>query len=186
MEQLSDNELVAAYLKGQEQALVILVKRYLGPLYGFAYRYVNNSQTAEDIVQEAFIKAWRNLKKFKSDKPFKTWLYAIVRNVAIDYLRKQKIIVLSSLDEINDDGEYNIQLIDNQPLPLEVFSRAELKEELTKALNKLPLAQKEVILWHLEQGFTFQEVADTLGKSVNTVKSRYLRGLANLRQFLVK
>ena len=77
----SDQKLIADYLGGDEKALEILIYRYLKPIYSFVYRYVGNEQEAEDITQEIFVKAWRNLKKFNQNKSFKTWIFTIRQKI---------------------------------------------------------------------------------------------------------
>ena len=86
----SDEQLINNYLKGDEKSLEILIHRYLKPIYNFVYRYVNNKQEAEDVTQEVFVKTWRNLKKFKRNKSFKTWIFSIAKNTAIDSFKKKK------------------------------------------------------------------------------------------------
>lgn len=88
----SDEQLVVSYLKGDEKALEILIKRYLKLIYSFAFRFVSNSQEAEDIAQEVFIKMWRNLKKFDKNKKFKSWIFSIAKNTCLDTMKKKKII----------------------------------------------------------------------------------------------
>jgi RNA polymerase sigma-70 factor (ECF subfamily) len=88
---IHDEKLVEAYLKGDKRALEILIKRYLKAIYNFAYKYVGKEE-AEDVTQEVFLKMWRNLKKFKKEKNFQSWLWTIARNTCFDFLRKKKKI----------------------------------------------------------------------------------------------
>ncbi|MBI4159946.1 sigma-70 family RNA polymerase sigma factor [Candidatus Wolfebacteria bacterium] len=73
-----------------EVSLELLIRRYLKPIYGFTYRYVGAGQDTEDVTQETFVKVWRNLKKFDQNKSFKTWIFSIAKNTAIDFLKKKK------------------------------------------------------------------------------------------------
>ena len=79
----TDEQLLNDYLFGDEKSLELLIRRYLKPIFGFVYKYVRNSPDAEDITQEVFVRIWRNLKKFKKEKKFKTWIFAIARNSAM-------------------------------------------------------------------------------------------------------
>jgi len=88
MERL-DSQLIADYLKGDEKSLEILFGRYLKPIYSFVYRFVGEGQEVEDVVQDIFLKVWRNLKKFDRSRSFKTWIFSIAKNTAIDYLKKK-------------------------------------------------------------------------------------------------
>ena len=90
MQNYSDEQLVARYLRGDEKSLEFLIQQYLKPIYSFVYKYVGNPQEAEDITQEVFVRMWKYIKKFDQRKKFKTWIFSIAKNAAIDFLRKKK------------------------------------------------------------------------------------------------
>jgi len=90
MQEISDNEIVRKYLKGDEEALEVLIKRYLKPIYSFVYKNIGDSEAAEDIAQETFVKMWKNLKKFDKQKKFSAWLFTIAKNASVDFLRRKK------------------------------------------------------------------------------------------------
>ena len=89
-ENRSAEQLIANYLKGDQESLEILVRQYLKVIYSFVFRYVGNAEDAEDITQEVFVRVWRNLKRFNQEQSFKTWLFAIAKNAALDFLKKKK------------------------------------------------------------------------------------------------
>jgi RNA polymerase sigma-70 factor (ECF subfamily) len=183
----TDSELIAAHLDGEREALEMLVNRYLKMVYGFAYRMTGSAADADDVTQESFFKAWKNIHKFDREKSFKTWLMSIVKNTAIDLLRKKRSIVFSELDTARDDGEqktFEETIADTELLPEELLSRKEIAKEVQDALNKLPLNSKVVVLMHLAEDMTFEEIADALSEPMNTVKSRYRRALASLKGLL--
>lgn len=98
MTNATDEQLIKQYLKGDENSLEILIKRYLKPIYSFVYRNIGNSEKAQDITQEVFIKAWKNLALFRTSKAssgagFKSWLFTIAQNSCIDYLKQKKTAV---------------------------------------------------------------------------------------------
>jgi RNA polymerase sigma-70 factor (ECF subfamily) len=133
----SDQQLVINYLEGDEKSLEILFCRYLKPIYNFTYRYVGDKQNAEDITQEAFVKVWRNIKKFDQSKSFKTWLFFIAKNSCIDFLKKKKTIPFSEF-ETEDGGNLIIDtLADSSPLPQEMLDRAGMAQILDSAMKKL-------------------------------------------------
>jgi RNA polymerase sigma-70 factor (ECF subfamily) len=186
MEKYADEQLIGEYLNGDEKALETLIGRYLKPIYGFVYGYAGNVQEAEDITQEVFLKAWRNLKKFDPQKSFKTWLFAVAKNTAIDFLRKKRTIPFSAFD--NEEGGNDIldTLIDPAPLASELAERAEKAGALQDALGKIsPKSRKIVSLYHDNQ-LNFREIAQMLGESLNTVKSRYRRAMVVLRKLLTE
>jgi RNA polymerase sigma-70 factor (ECF subfamily) len=174
---LSDEELIKKYLKGDEKSLEVLIKRYLNPIYSFAFRFVLNQQDAEDLTQEIFLKMWRNLKKFKKEKNFKSWLFTIAKNTCFDFLRKKKKISILSLKDY-------IQLVDPQNLTKEIFEKESLKEKIQKSIEKLSFKTKEVLNLYYTKGLTFREIAEISGESVNTIKSRHRRAILILRKML--
>ncbi|MFA5087376.1 MAG: RNA polymerase sigma factor [Candidatus Paceibacterota bacterium] len=184
MQDLTDEQLVEKYLQGEKQALDFLIARYLKPIYGFAYSYCGNSAEAEDITQEAFVKIWKNIKKFDQKKKFKPWLFEIAKNTAIDFSRKKKSIPFSRFE--NDKGENVLleTLRDKAPLPLAACERKDMISRVADAINKLSIKYKEVVLMRLNEQLTFQEIANILGESVDTIKSRYRRAIMELKQTL--
>jgi RNA polymerase sigma-70 factor (ECF subfamily) len=125
-----------------------------------------------------------NWDKYDENKNFKTWLFTIARNTTTDWLRKKKPILFSSLDPIEAGEEFSDQLIDQEPLPEELFLRKELDKILEDSLSKINIDQRTVILLHLEQDLTFEEISQIVNKPTNTVKSQYHRGLLALRALL--
>lgn len=191
MSNLSDQQLIADYLKGDEKALEVLVSRYLKPIYSLAYRYAGNVQDAEDVSQEIFVKAWRHLKKFDRRRNFKTWIFSIAKNTCLDFLKKtrtaaggQKTIPFAEL-ATEDGGDFLAETIpDPSPLPQEALERAGLGETVAKAMEKLSPKQSLVLSLRYHNCFTFQEIAESLGESLNTVKSRHRRAILILKRLL--
>ncbi len=190
---MSDQQLIENYLKDDEKSLEILIKRYLKPIYSFAYKYAGNSQEAEDITQETFVKMWRNLKKpvlnlskgFDPKKgSFKAWIFSITKNTAVDFLKKKRAMQFSDFE--NERGESTIleKFIDSSPLPNELLERKDLMGTLAKAIGKLlPKYRKTLLLRH-NDNLTFREISETTGEPLNTVKSRYRRGIILLKKLL--
>ncbi len=177
-----DSELIKQYFKGDERALDTLVRRYFKQVFFFAKTYVKNDAEAEDITQEVFVKAWKNLSKFEPDKKFKTWLFQITKNTCIDFLRKHKNFVASeSLDE-QQMAENLERIIDKAPLPEELFLAAEFSQKLDEVLSRLPKIYETVVVLHLQHDLTFQEISEVLDESINTIKSRYRRALLIIRE----
>ena len=177
-------DLVVAYREGDEEALEQLIRQYLKPVYGFVYRYVGNSADAEDVTQEVFVKMWRKLKLFDTNKNFKTWLFTIAKNTAIDYLRKKKTIPFSHFDTAEGRNFLEETLIDSSPLPSEVLDNAALAKEIERAIKKLPNAYRAVINFRYQDNLTFREIAQRLNEPLDTVKSRHRRALGALKKLL--
>jgi len=180
----SDQKLIANYLKGNEKSLEILIHRYLKPIYSFVYRYIDNSEVAEDITQEVFVKVWKNLKKFNKNKSFKTWIFTIAKNTSIDFFKKKKTIPFSEFE--NEEGENTLveKLADQNPLPDGLFERAGIGEMLHIAMKQLTPKYRMVLFLRYNDHFTFREIAKALGESIDTIKTRHRRGILILRKLL--
>ncbi|MDD3434805.1 MAG: sigma-70 family RNA polymerase sigma factor [Candidatus Pacebacteria bacterium] len=183
MDQISDNQLIKQYLNGDKQSFEILVQRYLKEIYSFIFYYLRDRDEAEDITQEVFLKTWRQLKKFNLEKSFKTWLYTIAKNTTFDVLRqkqneKNKKIVF------NNDNLF-LQEKNSNLLPEAILEDKKLKTTLDWAVTNLPLKYQEVIDLHINEDLKFREIADSLGESTNTVKSRYRRAVQALKQYFL-
>jgi RNA polymerase sigma-70 factor, ECF subfamily len=167
-------------------SMEFFITQHLKSVYNYVYRIINDKNEAEDITQEAFVKAWKNFKKFDQNKNFKTWLFTIARNTTIDYFRKRKNILFSELDARDNDSEktFSENIVDMEPLPDEIFERKELTQELEKALEKIRPDFREIILLHYTEEITFQEISEVIGKPLNTVKSQHLRALHQIRELL--
>lgn len=187
LEPYSDQNLVKEYLKkGDEKSLEFLVKKYLKPIFNFAYRYSLSTQEAEDITQETFIKAWKNLKKFDAEKNFKTWLFSIAKNTAIDFLRQKKTVPFSAFENKDNENSLTDNLADPAPLPPEIFEQKDLSLKLAAATEKLDEKHRLILLLRYTEHFTFREIAEILQEPLDTVKSRHRRGLIALKEILTE
>lgn len=171
-------------MTNKELQIESIIKAYLKPVYSFVRRLSGDANEAEDITQEVFLKVWKNLDRYDPQQDFKAWLFAIARNTTIDWLRKRRPVLFSSLDQTEENDNFADNLVDQEPLPAELFERAELAQILTEALAQLSLDQRTVILLHLEQDLTFEVITQIVDRPLNTVKSQYRRGLIALRQIL--
>lgn len=180
MNNLTDKQLVGKYLRKDDQALEELVKRYLPLIFGFVKRYTGNQDNASDITQEVFVKVWKNLKGFDQSKSFRTWIFTIAKRTAIDELRRQKAIPFSALQE---EGFEDL-IVDDSPSILDQIFAQQQSKELAVALNKLPANYNSVIKLYANDSLNFREIATKLKEPLNTVKSRYRRGLVLLKKIL--
>lgn len=184
MKAYSDEQLVASYLRGNSNALNFLIERYLRRIYNFVAKYIGNAKEAEDLTQEIFLKAWKSLKKFDSQKSFKTWLFSIARNVCIDYLRRKKIVTFSTLENDDDSESFSDKIVDKSISVVEKITQQELKKEMGKYLLRLSEANRTVLILHYNQQLAFREIAELLGESLDTIKSRHRRALQYLRRLI--
>ncbi len=179
-----EQKLIARSSRGDQNALGILFGRYLKPVHSFVYRYVGNAQDAEDVTQEAFVKVWRNLKRFDKEKSFKTWLFSIAKNTAIDFLKKKKALPFSAFEN-NTGKNYLLEKLRSAlALPSELFEQKERGEFMQKLLSSLSHAYSTVLSLRYNNDLTFREIAKELGEPLNTVKSHHHRALFELKKHI--
>lgn len=180
----SDEQLIEAYLEGDDSSLAVLVDRYVDDLYRFAFHMTRDAQASEDVAQESFIKAWKNIRKYRAGSNFKSWLFTIARNTAIDLLRQKKEIALSSFE--NEQGENTLlaALADEGLLPDELLVRAEDTAYVQALLAEINPAYRDVLTLRYEQDLTFEEIGKLLKRPLHTVKSQHRRALALLRRLI--
>ncbi len=176
---LKDKKLIQQYLKGDEASLEFLIKRYLKMIYNFTYKNMGNCAEAEDITQEVFVKVWKNIRKFDQNKNFKPWLFQIAKNTAIDFLRKKKSIPFSKFE--NEKGQ-NVLMETIAAAPANLINILSDKRTLAVAMQNLNEKEYKLINLRHNEGLSFKEVAEIFNESINTVKSRYRRTLANLKR----
>lgn len=187
MEQ-SDEALIELYRTGNDAALATIIERHFASIYSYVYRFVHAAPAAEDVTQEVFIKVWKQIHRFKPGTGLRPWLFRIARNAAIDHLRKRKNIPLSYFED--SDGFGNLTagneavFADTSTDSLEEAMDKEDKALLAEAIEALPLHYREVLLLRAEQQLTFEEIGLAVGKPLNTAKSLYRRGLAQLHQII--
>jgi RNA polymerase sigma-70 factor, ECF subfamily len=116
MENLTDSQLINAYLKGKKDALDILINRYLKLVYTFIFRLVGNAADAEDITQEVFVKVWRNLKQFDQQKSFKPWIFRIAKNACVDFWRRRKNIAFSAMNWDDNENDFAAEIADTRTI----------------------------------------------------------------------
>ncbi len=180
MHSLADEQLVWQYLhKQNEQAFENLVKRYLPLIFGFVKRYTGNESDALDITQEVFVKVWKNIKSFNQSKSFRTWIFTIAKRTAIDELRKKKALPFSVLEE-----DFSESFVDEAPSVLDQIFFQQQSQALAVAVAKLPTNYRSVMNLYGHEGLNFREIALKLKEPMNTIKSRYRRGLVLLKKLL--
>ena len=163
-----------------------LVERYHKQAYNIAYRMAGNHADAEDLTQEAFIRAFRFFGQYRRELPFDSWLYKIMSNVFIDTLRRKPKARIRSLDQpvLTEDGEAQLDLPDPSAGPEETVLSNEMDGRIQVALSTLPEAFRLTVIYADVEGLSYEEIAEATNTNIGTVRSRLHRGRRLLRSRL--
>ncbi|MBQ4441631.1 MAG: sigma-70 family RNA polymerase sigma factor [Bacteroidales bacterium] len=182
---LTDNQLIASYQSGDESALKTLITRYEKRLFSYILLSVKNKELAEDIFQDTFIKVINTIRSgnYREEGKFFQWVMRIANNLKIDHYRK-----MQRLPVFEGNGEYDIfdilgtreESVEQKMIREQVFS------DLTRMVDYLPDEQREVLTMRIYQDYSFKEIADITGVSINTALGRMRYALINLRKIIAK
>jgi RNA polymerase sigma factor (sigma-70 family) len=174
----NDNEIISLVLKGDHAAYATLVSRYQGYVFTLAFRVVKNREDAEEVAQDAFIKAYKYLANFKGESKFSTWLYTITNNTSISFLRKKKLVIHSL------DNEKVFETAENHDSGMR-SDTVEQKSKLAmvnKAINLLNTDDAQIITLFYKAEQSLEETAQVLGIEVNAAKVRLYRARTRLKE----
>jgi len=192
MDHLSDEELVEIYKKsGSNEAFEHLLTRYKNSLFSFLVRMVSDRTLAEDLFQEVFLRVIKSLPEYKSKDKFKSWIFRIANNLAIDHLRSVKRKKTSSIEEeIFEQKGRSIKVEDTLKSachgPEKILENRELQHILKNSIQSLTEEQKEIFLLRHESKMSFKEIADLLKCPLNTALGRMHCAIKKLKEKLVK
>lgn len=182
---ISDATLVSNYIKGDESALEVLIKRHKQKIYSFIYSKVYDRDIAEDIFQDTFIKVIRTLKRgaYNEEGKFLPWVMRISHNLVIDFFRKS-----SRMPKFDNSGEFSIfSVLSDSSLNAEkTIIKEQVESDVRRLVEELPQDQKEVLLMRIYNDMSFKEISDRTGVSINTALGRMRYALINLRKIIDK
>ena len=181
--ELSDMDILAEVGAGNVDAYGKIVGRYNGRLYNFIYRFVGDRETAEDIVQETFLRAFRKRKEYRAIANFSTWLFTIAGNLAKSELRRRKRWRMFSLER-DEETDTGMELPDESARPDKVAESSIADVQIQQAIASLPDNYRQVILLRDVEGMSYQEISEIVDCPVGTVKSRVNRARLKLQQKL--
>ena len=181
---LTDDQIIERTLAGETEAFGLLVSRWENPIYGLSLRMLGRDEDARDVCQETFLAAFRNLRKFRGEAKFSSWIYRIALNACNSRLRRPDTARTRSLDEDQEEGRHE-ELADRiSEAASERLQRDQISAIVRRALNALPNEMRQVIVMKEYEELTFAEIAEILEIPVSTVKSRVYTGLQQLRSRL--
>lgn len=184
----SDGELIEQFVGGRAAAFDALVRRYETVLFGFLTRMVRDEGLADDLFQETFLRVMQALATYTEKGRFRSWLFSVARNLALDALRRRQFErrLFPSTDRDGDESESDATEGTAAPelAPDSAAARAEMSERLDRAIAGLPAEQREVLLLRYNADLTFREIAEITGDSINTVMGRMRYATTALRKKL--
>ena len=167
-----DREAIEACQRGDREAFDRLVERYQRDIYRLCYRYVNNHHDASDLAQEAFLKAYRAIGRFRGDSAFSTWLYRIAVNTCLNFRSSRRLPSEPLEDDVPDATRGVADRIEQD----------ELSQQVREAVGRLPEKQRATLILKIYHDLTHEQVAAIMGSTVGTVKANLFHALGNLRK----
>ena len=179
-------KLVGRARKGDLAAYDELVRRYQERIYATVYHMTSNHEDANDLAQEAFIKAFQALKSFKGGSSFYTWVYRIAVNKTINFLKQRRNRVHMSLDDLDFNAEHDPDLVAliSDKTPRREVNLSELQEKLNEATQRLSEPHRLVVVLHDVQGLSHEEIAKIMDCNIGTVRSRLFYARQQLQAYL--
>jgi RNA polymerase sigma-70 factor (ECF subfamily) len=185
---VSEIDLVKRCQAGETEAFDELVTRYRTRTFGMIYNMVHNEQDAWDLAQDSFFKAWKSIKHFRGKSSFYTWMYRIVMNVTIDWLRKKQIkgagTEFDDAVQLKEIDPASRTVPKSEELPYERMERSEVRTQIDNAIAQLTPEHRAVILMKETEGMQYHEIAEALGCSIGTVMSRLFYARKRLQSLL--
>ncbi len=179
----NDADLIQRCLANDQSAYTQLLEKYRRQVLSLVWRMVNNKEEAQDLAQEAFIRAFRSLESFDTSRSFPAWLFRITTNLCVDYYRKRKLKTISLVQEAGHDREeHTIDLESADAGPDENFEEKESAERLDRMVRTLPAPYRIVILLRHQSDMSYDEIAEALNLPLGTVKARIHRAHKMLRE----
>ena len=172
---------------GDTESFSLLVAAYEKNVFNVALQMTGNREDAQDMAQEAFLKAYNSLSSFRGDSKFSSWLYRIVSNVCLDFRRRQSRRPSASLTVEDDDGEtLQLDIADESQSPETLLERKLTRDAVRRGLQELPEEQRQILLLREIEGLSYDEIAEAMDLEPGTVKSRIFRARKKLCAFLLK
>lgn len=183
---MDEKLLIQKAAAGDPAAFEELVLRYQTQVYSLALRMVGNETDAQDLAQEAFVRAWRALASFQFSSQFSTWLYRLTSNICIDFLRTQNKRKHISLTVLQDEEAQQWDMPDSKPSPEDHIIASQEREALASAISSLEPEYRQVLILRIVNDCSYQEISQIMGIREGTVKSRLSRAREQLRKKLAQ
>ncbi len=182
-----EKKLIERVLAGDTEAFSDLMAIHEKQVYNLCLRMTGHPEDAQDLAQEAFIKAWRGLRFYKFESSFSTWLYRLASNVCIDFLRQQKRRAADSLTVTGEDGgDTELEIPDSAPMPEQQVTAREEQAQIAAALRQLDEEFRLVLTLRVVEDLSYEEIGAVMDLKPGTVKSRIARARTKLKKILLQ
>jgi RNA polymerase sigma-70 factor (ECF subfamily) len=185
-QELRDEELVALCQRGQRDCFDVLVHRYMEKAFHIAFNFTRDTEIAKDLSQDAFVRAYANLKQFDGRSSFYTWFYRIVVNLCLDHARRQRRVGWESLDQMSEESGEQAEFADSTFAPDQHAIAGETQRRVDQTLETMPKKQRTAFLLRNHQGLSIADVAKVMKTTEGTVRVYLHRAVAALRQSLLE
>jgi len=182
---LTDNELIDIVRSGQAEQYAKVIGRYQGKLFAYLYRLIGNRDEAEDLLQDVFIKAFKNLHSYDSSRKFSSWIYRIAHNEAVNFIKRKSLKRFVSWEDVSSTKD-KLESSSSEESADDAWIRKESIKEVDDAINKLPIKYKQVLLLRYFSDKSYEEIGEILGKPVNTVGTLINRAKKKLSEEMAK
>lgn len=186
---LEDHDLVALYIRGNEQAFEVLLMRHKDKIYNYVFSKIRDHAIAQDVFQDAFMKIIRTLKKgsYNEEGKFLPWAMRIAHNLVIDHFRRSnKVKMISETSSKSDDFNiFSVLKLEDENVE-DAITREELEVQMVELVKHLPKTQKEILEMRIFQGMSFKDIAEQEDISINTALGRMRYALINIRKMIEK
>ena len=179
-----EQELVRLVQNGNTEAFNPLMRKYQQKIYNLIYQRVGDRETAKDLCQEVFLKAWQSLPNFKKQSAFYTWLHQIAVNCSIDFMRKRNKQILFACEALPQNGDDVLPMLQLQPSPCQILEKEELGHIIRKAVQQLPSEQRRAFRLRYFHELPIKQIASRLDKSEGTIKTSLHHARQRLRNML--
>ena len=185
LEQIDEDELVNRFKSGDIEAFNPLVLKYEKKIYNLVYQRIRDRETAKDISQEVFLKAFKALPNFKGGSAFYSWIYRIAINSSIDFQRQRNRSTVLAFEELPPDADDVLRMSDSHPSPEKLLEEQELGKIIRKAVRKLPPGQRRVFNLRHRRELAIKEIAVLLNRSEGTIKTHLHHAHRRLQDMLL-
>ncbi|OGI34332.1 MAG: hypothetical protein A2259_02580 [Candidatus Moranbacteria bacterium RIFOXYA2_FULL_43_15] len=191
-EEISDNKLAEIVREGDSERYGEIIDRYQGKLFAYLYRLIGNREEAQDLLQDVFIKVYKNLRGYDAERKFSSWIYRIAHNEAVNHIKRKSLKRFVSWESVVSTKD-KLESSSNEEGAQDAWIRKEISQEVNAAIDRLPAKYKQVLLLRYYSDNSYEEISEILDRPVNTVgtlinraKRKLAEELKNLKKEVLK